>query len=159
MKNLLARRSLVVLTTVAALAGGVFVVNAAAGWVATAADLGQPPLNAAELMSDLEQERAYAATLGDQLREVASRATELETALAAAQDKAETDAAAAAQMASKLAAAQAQLAALQAQMGAAAAAQPAGSASSGGTGGGSSDGGEEEEHHATPEPTATPEPH
>jgi len=158
MKNLLARRSLVILTTVAALAGGVFVVNAAAGWVATAADLGQPPPNAAELMSDLEQERAYAATLGDQLREVASRATELETALAAAQDKAEAAAAAAAQMASRLAAAQAQLAALQAQMGAAAA-QPAGSASSGGTGGGSSDGGEEEEHHATPEPTATPEPH
>jgi len=124
MTALTARRSFVLLAATAALAGGLLVVNAAAGWVADAASLDQPPPNATELVTQLQGEQAYAASLTRQLAQVAARAAELENALMTARDKAKVDAASAASLTAELAKAQAQLAALKSQGARTAAAPP-----------------------------------
>lgn len=143
MSNLMLRRSVVVVATVASLFAGAVAIRAAAGWTAAVAPLEQPP-DPAALVSQLKDEHSRADAVTDELSQMLSRAAELQAALTAAQDKASTDTQSAADLATRLAEAQAKLANLQRQM-AAAASQPSGGAAPGAGGGGG--GGEHEGEH------------
>jgi len=125
MSSLSLRRSIVVLVTVASLFGGAAVIRAAAGWTVDAAPLGEKPPDAATLVANLQAEQTRAAGLSDQLSQVTARATDLQAALEAAQEKATTDAASADDLAAQLASAKSRLATLESQLAAAAAAAAA----------------------------------
>ncbi|MDH4334877.1 MAG: hypothetical protein OEW24_06410 [Chloroflexota bacterium] len=115
--NLPLRRSLIVLAVLASLLGSAVAIRAAAGWTASLAL--DPPPDPAQLVTDLQNERAHASALSDELAQVLAGAGELRAALEAAQAKAEADAGTATQLAEQLAAAEAKLAQLERQMAAA----------------------------------------
>ncbi|MDP9467356.1 MAG: hypothetical protein M3P32_01260 [Chloroflexota bacterium] len=115
MSNLTLRRSLVVLATVASIFGGAVAIRAAAGWTASAAPLAAP-VDPATLVAQLQNEKARADAITQELSQVVERAAELQSALAAAEGKADSDAKAASGLAAQLAAAQKRLATLEQQM-------------------------------------------
>jgi Skp family chaperone for outer membrane proteins len=115
MSALTLRRSLVILATVASLFGGAVAIRAAAGWTASSAPLTAPP-DPAALVAKLQDEKAHADAIAKELAQVVSKATELQDALTAAQEKAATDAESAADLAAQLAVAQKRLATLERQL-------------------------------------------
>ena len=108
MSSLIARRSIVTLAVVTSLFGGAAAIRAAAGWTATSAPLVAPP-NPAALVTTLQDEKARADAVAQELAQVVKQAAELEDALAAARAKAAAGAETAAGLARQLAAAQARL--------------------------------------------------
>ena len=112
MSSLTLRRSLVIIATVGSLFGGAVAIRAAAGWTASTAPLSAPP-DPAALVGKLQDEKARADAIGQELSQVVSRATELQDALAAAREKAAADAKSAAGLAAQLTAAQQRLAELE----------------------------------------------
>lgn len=117
------RRSVIILAVMASLLGSALAIGAAAGWTSSLA-LEAPP-DPAQLVADLQNQRAHASALSDELAQVLNGAGELRAALEAAQTKAEADSDTAAQLAEQLAAAEAKLAQLERQMAAAQAATQA----------------------------------
>ena len=116
MSSLTLRRSLVILATVASIFGGAVAIRAAAGWTASSAPLAAPP-DPATLVWQLQNEKARADAITQELSQVVDRATQLQDALTAAKARADADAKAAAGLAGQLAAAQKRLAALEKQLG------------------------------------------
>jgi hypothetical protein len=115
MSSLTLRRSLVVLTTVASIFGGAVAIRAAAGWTATTAPLAAPP-DPGALVAKLNDEKARADAITQELSQVVDRAAQLQSALGAAQAKAATGAESAAALAAQLAVAQQRLATLERQL-------------------------------------------
>lgn len=115
MSSLTLRRSIVILATVASVFGGAVAIRAAAGWTASSAPLAAPP-DAVTLVAKLQDEKARADAITQELSQVAERAAELQSALTAAKAKADADAKAAAGLAAQLAAAQTRLATLEKQL-------------------------------------------
>jgi septal ring factor EnvC (AmiA/AmiB activator) len=115
MSSLTLRRSLVILATVASVFGGAVAIRAAAGWTGSSAPLAAP-LDAAALVARLQDEKARADAITQELSQVVDRATQLQEALAAAEAKASVDAQSAADLAAQLASAQRRLATLERQL-------------------------------------------
>ncbi|MGZ8563258.1 MAG: hypothetical protein ACXWWU_06540 [Candidatus Limnocylindria bacterium] len=115
MSSLTLRRSLVILATVASVFGGAVAIRAAAGWTASSAPLAAPP-DAATLVAKLQDEKARADAITQELSQVVDRAAELQSALAAAMAKADADAKTASGLAAQLATAQRRLATLEKQL-------------------------------------------
>jgi len=110
--NLLARRGVIVLGVAASLLLGAVSIRAAATWTAASAPLAVSPTSAGSLADQLDQEQARSKALQAQLDELASRTSDLSTALAAAQERISTDASTAKQLRTRLASAQQKLAVL-----------------------------------------------
>ena len=124
MSSLSRRRSVVVVVTLACVLAAATAIRLAADWTVSAAPLTERPPDAAELVANLQQERARADALSVELEQVVTQSDELRAALLAAQGKAGKDAETAAELAEQLATARARLASLEAKF-ATAAAQPA----------------------------------
>ena len=130
MSSLTLRRSLVILATVVSVFGGAVAIRAAAGWTASSAPLAAPP-DPATLVAKLQDEKARADAITQELSQVVEHASELQSALAAAKAKADADARAASGLAAQLAAAQKRLAALEKQLASQGSAPAGGSPASG----------------------------
>jgi len=128
MSSLTLRRSIVILATVASIFGGAVAIRAAAGWTALSAPLAAPP-DPATLVTQLQNEKARADAITEELSQVVDRAAQLQSALAAAKARADADAQAAAGLAAQLATAQKRLAVLEKQL-AQQASSPSGSSGS-----------------------------
>lgn len=115
MSSLTLRRSLVVLATIASIFGGAVAIRAAAGWTASSAPLAAP-VDPTALVAKLQDEKARADAITEELSQVIERAAELQSALVAAKAKADSDAKAASGLAAQLAAAQERLATLETQL-------------------------------------------
>jgi uncharacterized membrane-anchored protein YhcB (DUF1043 family) len=133
MSSLTLRRSLVILATVASLFAGAVAIHAAAGWTASLAPLTAPP-DPAALVAKLQDEKARADAVAQELLQVVNRAAELQDALTAARKKAAADARSAAGLAAQLASAQARLATLERQLAAQGSSTPASAAAPGAAG-------------------------
>jgi septal ring factor EnvC (AmiA/AmiB activator) len=119
MSSLTRRRSVVAVSVVAALFVAAFTIRLAASFTAGSAPLTDRPVDANQVMAQLQDEQARAAALADQLAQVNAQSSELRDALKAAEDKATSDSATAEDLATQLEAARAKLAALEAQLAAA----------------------------------------
>jgi chromosome segregation ATPase len=107
------RRILTVIGVAASLLIGVGAIRASAAWTATTAPLTVAPVSVETLQARLTDESARSADLVDRLAALTTRADELSTALAAAQDRIGSDAEHAAQLAKDLDAAKKKLAELE----------------------------------------------
>lgn len=146
--NVFLRRTLVTLAIAGSLVAAGFTIRAASLWAATSAPLSVAPVSVASVQTALEQERARSAALEQQLADLESSATDLRTALDAANAQTGVDQATADELRASLAAAKDKLAKLEASIRAASQrSQPAngGAVSSGGSGGESDDDGEHDD--------------
>ncbi len=107
------RRILTVAGVVLALLLGVATVRAAAAWASSSASLQGSPPPVGALQDALAQEQARSAALQDQLDQLTSGSTDLQSALEAAQTRITTDADQAAQLRAALADAKTRLASLE----------------------------------------------
>ncbi|HEX5015260.1 MAG TPA: hypothetical protein VFV72_14000 [Candidatus Limnocylindrales bacterium] len=115
----LARRVMIVIACLLAIAGVVAIVRIAAAVRADAAPLVAPPVSVETIAAEIDAESARAAGLTSALLILQSRTSDLDAALAAADDQMTSDTNLAEQLRADLAAAKARLATLQAELAAA----------------------------------------